>query len=50
MANGYVKSLENFKYIPEKLYLTIDGDYTKKHSIEEIYKLGLKMKIGSVDR
>ncbi|WP_242259186.1 DEAD/DEAH box helicase family protein [Bacillus cereus group sp. BfR-BA-01409] len=42
MANGYVKSLENFKYIPEKLYLTIDGDYTKKHSIEEIYKLGLK--------
>ncbi|PDZ33700.1 DEAD/DEAH box helicase [Bacillus toyonensis] len=42
MANGYVKSLENFEYIPEKLYLTIDGDRTKKYTVEEIYKLGLK--------
>jgi superfamily II DNA or RNA helicase len=42
MAHGYVKSLENFKYIPEKLYLTIDGDETKKYSVEELLKEGIK--------
>ncbi|MFB7121841.1 DEAD/DEAH box helicase [Bacillus tropicus] len=42
MANGYVKSLENFKYIPEELYLTIDGDYSKKYTVEQIYNLELK--------
>lgn len=42
MANGYVKSLENFTYIPEKLYLTIDNDDSKKYSIEELYKMGIK--------
>ncbi|TWJ33959.1 UvrABC system protein B [Bacillus paralicheniformis] len=42
MANGYVKSLENFTYIPEKLILTLDNDSTKNYTIDEIYELNLK--------
>lgn len=42
MANGYVKSLENFTYIPETLYLTIDDDHSKKYTVEELNKLGIK--------
>ncbi|HJV17860.1 MAG TPA: DEAD/DEAH box helicase family protein [Bacillales bacterium] len=42
MANGYVKSLENFTYIPEKLYLTIDDDSSKKYTIEDLYELGIR--------
>lgn len=42
MARGYVKSLENFTYIPDKLYLTIDNDDTTKYTVEEILEMGLK--------
>lgn len=42
MANGYVKSLERFKYVPDELYLTIDGNDDKKYTVEEIYEMGLK--------
>lgn len=42
MANGYVKSLENFVYIPDKLYLVIDGDEDKKYTIDEIREMNLK--------
>ncbi|NHM31276.1 DEAD/DEAH box helicase [Neobacillus terrae] len=42
MANGYVKSLENFTYIPETLYLTIDEDTSKKYTVEELNELGIK--------
>lgn len=42
MANGYVKSLENLTYIPDKLTLTIDNDPTKVYSVDEIYEMGLK--------
>jgi len=42
MAHGYVKSLENFTYVPEELYLTIDNDETKKYTVQQILDLGLK--------
>ncbi|BDR86147.1 DEAD/DEAH box helicase [Clostridium tetani] len=42
MYHGYVKSLENIKYVPDDLKLTIDNDETRVYSIEEIYKLNLK--------
>lgn len=42
MANGYVKSLEKFIYVPDKLYLTIDEDDSKKYTVEEIFEMGLK--------
>lgn len=41
MANGYVKSLEKFNYIPEKMYFTIDGT-DKTYSLEEIKELKIK--------
>lgn len=42
MAKGYVKSLRNFEYIPEKLLLTIDNDENKTYTVEDILKLGLR--------
>lgn len=42
MAHGYVKSLENFTYIPDELYLTIDNDESKLYTIQQIKDLGLK--------
>lgn len=41
MANGYVKSLEKFNYIPERLFFTLDGD-SKQYSLEELRSLKLK--------
>lgn len=35
MSDGYVKSLEKFNYIPEKLYLFKEND-PKKYTVEEI--------------
>lgn len=42
MAKGYVKSLRNFEYIPEKLFLTIDKDESKQYTVNEILELGLR--------
>lgn len=42
MANGYVKSLESFVYLPENLMLTLDDNSEKEYSLEEIYDLGLR--------
>lgn len=42
MAQGYVKSLENFTYVPDKLYLTLDGDDSKLFSVEQILEMGLR--------
>lgn len=42
MAKGYVKSLRNFEYIPEKLLLTIDNDENKTYTVEDILKLGVR--------
>ena len=39
MANGFVKSLEDFTYIPEKLVLIIDG---KEYDKDEVFELGLR--------
>lgn len=41
MANGYVKSLENFNYSPDKMIFTLDGD-SKQYSLEELRSLKLK--------
>jgi superfamily II DNA or RNA helicase len=42
MSSDYVKSLENIKYVPDKLLLTIDNDLTKTYTVEEIYEKELK--------
>lgn len=42
MAKGYIKSLENFTYVPEELYLTLDGDYEKKYTVEEVKNMNLR--------
>lgn len=42
MANGFVKSLESFVYIPEDLMLTLDDNSDKEYTLEEIYSLGLR--------
>lgn len=41
MVNGYVKSLERFKYIPDKMEFTIDGK-DQMYSLEEIKALNLR--------
>ncbi|MBU3161047.1 restriction endonuclease subunit R [Clostridium frigoris] len=41
MANGMVKSLENFKYVPDGLLLTIDGDFSKTLTVDEILDMNL---------
>ncbi|MCP3746688.1 DEAD/DEAH box helicase [Paenibacillus sp. A3M_27_13] len=42
MQKKIVKSLENFRLIPDKLYLTIDDDESEKYSVEELRQRGLK--------
>ncbi len=42
MANNYVKSLRNNTYIPDKLYLTIGDDLSKKYTAEELIEQGIK--------
>lgn len=42
MANGYVKSLEKFHLIPEKMSFILDGDNSTSYSLEEIKNLKLK--------
>lgn len=42
MSKKYVKSLENFNYIPETLYFNIDNDHSKKYTHEQILELNLK--------
>lgn len=42
MSNGYIKSLEKFKYIPEELYFILDKDESKSYSIQEIIDMKLK--------
>lgn len=42
MANNYVKSLRNFSYIPETLYLTIDGNENCRYTYEQILNLGIR--------
>lgn len=42
MANGYVKSLRNFEYIPEKLLLTMDNDEKTTYTVEQILGMGLR--------
>lgn len=39
MANGYVKSLERFKYVPDKMYFTLDKNDDKYYSLEEVLEL-----------
>lgn len=41
MSNGFVKSLENIEYTPEKLYLRIDND-ERLYTIKEILAMKLK--------
>lgn len=42
MAKGYVKSLENVKYIPEKLFLTLDNNTDEKYTIDQIKEMNLR--------
>jgi len=37
-----VKSLENFRLIPDELYLTIDEDENRRYTVQEIIDLGIK--------
>lgn len=41
MALGIVKTLENFRLIPEKVFLTI-GEDAKRYTLEEIREMGIK--------
>lgn len=41
MAKGYIKSLRNIEYIPDKLYFTIDDD-DKQYTLEEILDANIK--------
>lgn len=42
MANGYVKSLQNFTYIPDKLLLTVDNDKSRVYTVQEILEGEMK--------
>ncbi len=42
MAKGYVKSLRNFEYIPDKLFFTIDNDETTKYTKEQLLESGIR--------
>lgn len=42
MQQNIVKSLENFKLLPEEVYLTIDNDFTRKYTINQLRELGIK--------
>lgn len=41
MANGYVKSLEKFNYIPDKMIFTLDGK-PETYTLDDIKKLKIK--------
>ncbi|PIC59064.1 restriction endonuclease subunit R [Sporosarcina sp. P12(2017)] len=41
MANGYVKSLEKFNYIPDQMFFTLDED-DKTYTLEELRALKIK--------
>lgn len=42
MANGYVKSLENFHVIPEEMFFTLDENSSKTYTLKELKTLNLK--------
>lgn len=42
MSKGYVKSLRNFEYIPEKLLLTIDKDEAVQYTVDELLEQGIR--------
>lgn len=42
MSKGYTKSLRNFEYIPEALYLTIDNDKSKRYTVEQLLESGIR--------
>lgn len=42
MANGFVKSLEKIDYIPDQLFLTLDGNTDNTYSLEEIRQMGIR--------
>lgn len=42
MAKGYVKSLRNFEYIPDKLLFTIDNDETHLYTKEQLIESGIR--------
>src|SRR5690625_2061403 len=42
MSQGYVKSLEKFNYIPEKLLFTIDNNTEEKYTYEQVISMNLK--------
>lgn len=42
MANGYVKTLERFHYVPDQLFLTLDKKDDTVYSIEQIRDMALK--------
>ncbi|WP_394512564.1 DEAD/DEAH box helicase [Priestia aryabhattai] len=44
MSDGIVKTLKNFVLKPEKVYLTLDKDVSKKYTLKEIEALKLKDK------
>ncbi len=39
MANGYVKTLERFRHIPQKMQFTLDKNDSKLYSLEEVSEL-----------
>lgn len=42
MAKGYVKSLRNFEYTPDELFLTIDNDGTKEYTVDQLLENGIR--------
>lgn len=42
MQQGIVKSLENFRLLPEKLYLTVDNNHDVKYTINQLREQGIK--------
>ena len=42
MAKGYVKSLRNFEYIPDKLLFTIDNDESSLYTKEQLIESGIR--------
>lgn len=42
MAKGYIKSLYNIDYIPDKLVFTVDNIDDKEYTLEELYENNIK--------
>ena len=42
MSKGYVKSLRNFEYIPETLYLTVDNNQSQTYTVEQLLESGIR--------